>query len=159
MAITASEARAQLFPLIAQVNENAKPLHITSKQRNAVLVAESEWEAMLETLYVLGNPVNAKILLDSIDEAKKGKGKVFKFEQLDQLFGKKIERSGAKKKRVAPKKKVAAKARKRKASYQWLKGSNQNPLFFCRKLKKILITGEGVIQKSYRGFAIQLSLR
>ena len=117
MAITASEARAQLFPLIAQVNENAKPLHITSKQGNAVLVAESEWEAMLETLYVLGNPVNAKILLDSIDEARKGKGKVFKFEQLDDLFGKKTERSGAKKKRIAPKKKVAAKARKRKASY------------------------------------------
>lgn len=117
MAITASEARAQLFPLIAQVNENAKALHITSKQGNAVLVAESEWEAMLETLYVLGNPVNAKVLLDSIDDGKKGKGKVFKFEQLDELFGKKVEKKVVKKKQVAPKKKVAAKARKRKVSY------------------------------------------
>jgi antitoxin YefM len=115
MAITASEARAQLFPLIAQVNANAKPLHITSKQGNAVLVAESEWEAMLETLYVLGNPVNAKILLESIEDGKKGKGTVYRFDQLDDLFGARKAKKVVKKK-AASRKKVAAKARKRKAS-------------------------------------------
>jgi len=116
MAITASEARANLFPLIAQVNENAKPLHITSKQGNAVLVAESEWEAMLETLYLLGNPVNAKILLDSIEDGKKGKGTVYRFDQLDDLFGPRKVKSAVKKKKATPRKKVAAKARKRKVS-------------------------------------------
>jgi antitoxin YefM len=116
MAITASEARAQLFPLIASVNENAKPLHITSKQGNAVLVAESEWEAMLETLYVLGNPVNAKILLESIADGKKGKGTVYRFDQLDDLFGARKVKKVVKKK-AAPRKKVAAKVRKRKASH------------------------------------------
>ena len=116
MAITASEARANLFPLIAQVNENAKPLHITSKQGNAVLVAESEWEAMLETLYLLGNPVNAKILLDSIEDGKKGKGTVYRFDQLDDLFGPRKAKSAVKQKKASPRKKVAAKARKRKVS-------------------------------------------
>ena len=116
MAITASEARANLFPLIAQVNENAKPLHITSKQGNAVLVAESEWEAMLETLYLLGNPVNAKILMDSIEDGKKGKGKVYRFDQLDELFGASKTKKVIKKKRVAQRKKIAAKVRKRKVS-------------------------------------------
>lgn len=116
MAITASEARANLFPLIAQVNENAKPLHITSKQGNAVLVAESEWEAMLETLYLLGNPVNAKILLDSIEDGKKGKGTVYRIDQLDDLFGPRGTKKVVKKRKVTPRKKVAAKARKRKVS-------------------------------------------
>ncbi len=116
MAITASEARANLFPLIAQVNENAKPLHITSKQGNAVLVSESEWEAMLETLYVLGNPVNAKILLDSIEDGKKGRGKVYRFDQLDDLFGARKAKKQGRKKKAAPRKKVAAKVRKRKVS-------------------------------------------
>ena len=116
MAITASEARANLFPLIAQVNENAKPLHITSKQGNAVLVAESEWEAMLETLYLLGNPVNAKILMESIEDGKKGKGKVYRFDQLDDLFGASKAKKVIRKKKVAPRKKIAAKVRKRKVS-------------------------------------------
>lgn len=41
MVITASEARSQLFPLIAQVNNDSTPVVITSKKGNAVLVSES----------------------------------------------------------------------------------------------------------------------
>ena len=41
MAITASEARARLFPLIEEVNLNEKPVTITSKGGNAVLISES----------------------------------------------------------------------------------------------------------------------
>jgi antitoxin YefM len=87
MAITAAKARADLFTLIAQVNNKAKAIHIKSKQGNAVLVAESEWKAIVETLYVLGNPVNSKVLLDSIEDGKKNKGTVYDFDQLDDLFG------------------------------------------------------------------------
>lgn len=72
MAITASVARAQLFPLIEQVNEDMKPVLITSKSGNAVLIAESEYESMLETQYLLSTPANREWILKSIAEADSG---------------------------------------------------------------------------------------
>ena len=65
MAITASEARSQLFPLIEQVNNDSAPVLITSKKGNAVLVSESEWEAMLETMYLLRTPANRERIAKS----------------------------------------------------------------------------------------------
>ena len=38
MAITASEARKNLFPLIEQVNNDRTPVEITSKRGGAVLI-------------------------------------------------------------------------------------------------------------------------
>lgn len=45
MAISASEARKNLFPLIQQVNDDRAPVEITSKNGSAVLIAADEWEA------------------------------------------------------------------------------------------------------------------
>ena len=56
MVITASQARAELFPLIQQVNEDSEHIVISSKNGNAVLVSESEWESLLETVYLMRNP-------------------------------------------------------------------------------------------------------
>ena len=42
MAITASEARKNLFPLIEQVNEDRTPVEITSKRGDAVLISGDE---------------------------------------------------------------------------------------------------------------------
>ena len=72
MAITASVARAQLFPLIEQVNEDMKPVLITSKAGNAVLISESEYESMIETQYLLSTPANREWILKSIAEADRG---------------------------------------------------------------------------------------
>lgn len=72
MAITASQARAQLFPLIEQVNEDMKPVVITSKAGNAVLISESEYESMIETAYLLSTPANREWLLDSLAQADRG---------------------------------------------------------------------------------------
>lgn len=41
MAVTASEARKNLFPLIAKVNEERQPVEITSKGGDAVLMSRS----------------------------------------------------------------------------------------------------------------------
>ena len=49
MAISASTAREKLFPLIEQVNQDLKPVLITSKNGNAVLISESEYESIIET--------------------------------------------------------------------------------------------------------------
>lgn len=72
MAITASQARAQLFPLIEKVNEDMKPVVITSKAGNAVLISESEYESMIETAYLLSTPANREWLLDSLAQADRG---------------------------------------------------------------------------------------
>ena len=69
MVITASEARAQLFPLIEQVNNDSTPIIITSKKGNAVLVSESEWESMIETMYLLRTPANRERLARSRADA------------------------------------------------------------------------------------------
>lgn len=72
MAITASEARQNLFPLIEQVNEDHAPVHITSRKGNAVLMSEEDFNSWTETLHLLRSPRNARRLLDSIAEAEAG---------------------------------------------------------------------------------------
>ena len=71
-AITASEARKRLFPLIEEVNQDAAHVLITSRAGNAVLVSEAEWEAWQETMYLLRTPANARRLLASIAQADAG---------------------------------------------------------------------------------------
>lgn len=72
-AITASEARKRLFPLIEEVNQDADHILITSRAGNAVLVSEAEWEAWQETMYLLRTPANARRLIESIAQADAGK--------------------------------------------------------------------------------------
>jgi antitoxin YefM len=72
MSIPASTARANLFPLIKQVNEDQEAVLITSNAGNAVLVSESEWENMLEMQYLLSTPANRDWLLKSIEQADRG---------------------------------------------------------------------------------------
>lgn len=55
-ALTASEARANLYRLIDQAAESHQPILITGKRSNAVLVAEEDWAAIQETLYLLSVP-------------------------------------------------------------------------------------------------------
>ena len=78
MVITASEARAQLFPLIEQVNTDSTPVIITSKKGNAVLVSESEWESIIETMYLLRTTTNRERLAKS--QADVLAGKLYEYE-------------------------------------------------------------------------------
>ena len=54
--LTASEARANLYRLIDEAAETHAPILITSKRSNAVLVAEEDWNAIQETLYLVSIP-------------------------------------------------------------------------------------------------------
>jgi antitoxin YefM len=49
---SASEARANLFSLVEQVNKDHLPLIITSRQGDAVLLSKNDWESIQETLYL-----------------------------------------------------------------------------------------------------------
>ncbi|MGH8224770.1 MAG: type II toxin-antitoxin system Phd/YefM family antitoxin [Gammaproteobacteria bacterium] len=54
--LNASEARAKLYRLIDQAATSHEPIRITGKRGNAVLLSESDWDAVQETLYLLGIP-------------------------------------------------------------------------------------------------------
>lgn len=74
MAITASEARKNLFPLIEQVNADRAPVEITSRNGRAVLMAAEDWEAWQETAYLFASPANARRLLDAAQALDAGAG-------------------------------------------------------------------------------------
>ena len=54
--LSASEARANLYRLIDEAASSHEPITITGKRNNAVLVSESDWAAIQETLYLLAVP-------------------------------------------------------------------------------------------------------
>ncbi|MBA2351245.1 MAG: type II toxin-antitoxin system Phd/YefM family antitoxin [Pseudomonadota bacterium] len=54
--LTASEARANLYRLIDETASNHEPVVIAGKRNSAVLIAEADWRAIQETLYLLSIP-------------------------------------------------------------------------------------------------------
>jgi len=76
VAITASEARKNLFPLIEQVNNDRKPVEITSKRGDAVLLSRADYDALTETAWLLRVPANARRLLESLAQAGAGEREV-----------------------------------------------------------------------------------
>ena len=54
--LNATEARSKLYSLIDETNETHEPIVITGKRGNAVLLAESDWQAINETLHLLSVP-------------------------------------------------------------------------------------------------------
>lgn len=72
-AISASEARKTLFPLIERVNEDHTPIEIVSKRGNAVLVSKEDWDSIVETNYLLRSPTNAKHLMESVEQWRAGR--------------------------------------------------------------------------------------
>lgn len=72
MAITASEARRNLFNLIQRVNDDRTPVEISSRRGDAVLVSRDDYEALEETAHLLRSPANARRLLESLAQAQRG---------------------------------------------------------------------------------------
>ncbi|MEO0825733.1 MAG: type II toxin-antitoxin system Phd/YefM family antitoxin [Cyanobacteria bacterium J06639_16] len=54
--LSASEARAKLFGLLEQVNQDHLPRQITSRKGNAVLLSKDDWDSLQETLYLQSIP-------------------------------------------------------------------------------------------------------
>jgi antitoxin YefM len=73
MAITASEARKKLFPLIQQVNDDRLPVEIVSNHGRAYLVSADDYESMAETDYLLRSPSNATRLMAAADDVRRGR--------------------------------------------------------------------------------------
>lgn len=54
--ITVTKARENLYKLISEINLESKPIQITGKKRNAVLISEKDWNSIQETLHLLSIP-------------------------------------------------------------------------------------------------------
>ncbi len=64
--MTATEARAALYSLLDDVAESHEPILITGKRNNAVLIAEEDWRALTETLYLLNIPGMRESVLEGM---------------------------------------------------------------------------------------------
>ena len=54
--LSVGEARAKLHGLLDEASAFHGPILITGKESNAVLIAEEDWRAIEETLYLLSVP-------------------------------------------------------------------------------------------------------
>jgi prevent-host-death family protein len=65
--ITATEARSNLYRLIDETAESHEPVVITGKRNNAVLIAEEDWAAIQETLFLLSVPGMRESIREGMD--------------------------------------------------------------------------------------------
>ena len=65
--MNATNARQNLFRLIDEVNDSHEPVLITGKKGSAVLVSESDWKAIEETLYLNAIPGMAQSIRDGME--------------------------------------------------------------------------------------------
>lgn len=88
MAISASEARSRLFPLLQQVNDDHLPVRINSKSGDAVLMSAEDFDSWQETIYLLRSPANARRLMEAVARDKSGQAGVARtIDELSALAG------------------------------------------------------------------------
>jgi antitoxin YefM len=88
MTVTASEARARLFPLIQQVNDDHAPVRISSRGGDAVLMSAADYDSWQETIYLLRSPANARRLMEAVARDRAGDAGIVKtMEELESLTG------------------------------------------------------------------------
>ena len=63
----ATEARSRLYNLIDEASQTHKPIIITGKRNNAVLLAEEDWNAINETLYLVSIPGMRESILEGME--------------------------------------------------------------------------------------------
>lgn len=67
--LSATEARSNLYRLIDETIETHKPVTITGKRGNAVLISEPDWNAINETLHLLSIPGMRESIRDGMSES------------------------------------------------------------------------------------------
>lgn len=82
MVVSATEARQNLFRLVARSIKAHIPIKIASKEGNAVLLSEEDYESLLETLELLSKPGFRKSIEEARADMKAGRTKSIK-----EVFG------------------------------------------------------------------------
>ena len=69
--VNVTEARANLYKLIDDASVSHEPIVITGKRGNAVLLAEDDWNAINETLYLISVPGMRGSIIEGVQEILK----------------------------------------------------------------------------------------
>ena len=77
--LTATEARSNLYKLLDRAAQSHEPIQITGKRNNAVLIAEDDWRAIKETLYLLSIPRMRESIRKGLKTSLKKCGKGLKW--------------------------------------------------------------------------------
>ena len=67
--INITNARKDLYNLVDTVNKYHEPTLIVGKRANAVLISESDWSAIQETLYLNSIPGMTKSIVEGANES------------------------------------------------------------------------------------------
>ena len=77
--LSASEARANLYRLMDETAASHVPVMISGKRTNAVLIAEEDWSAIQETLYLLSVPGMRESIKAGMEEPLSKSAKALKW--------------------------------------------------------------------------------
>ena len=75
MTVTATAARQDLFRLVRKSVKGHLPVRITSKDGDAVLISEEDYESLLETLELLSKPRLRQSIAEARADIKAGRTK------------------------------------------------------------------------------------
>ena len=71
--VSITKARSNLYQLLSDVNQYSEPITLTNNRgKNGVLIAESDWNAIQETLYLNSIPGMAKSIIEGGHDADDG---------------------------------------------------------------------------------------
>jgi prevent-host-death family protein len=65
--LNATEARSKLYSLIDEAAKSHKPIRITGKRANAVLLSEEDWNSINETLFLLSVPGMRESIIEGME--------------------------------------------------------------------------------------------
>ncbi|MCP3874451.1 MAG: type II toxin-antitoxin system Phd/YefM family antitoxin [Desulfobacteraceae bacterium] len=64
--LSATEARKNLYRLIDETSSTHEPITITGKRGNAVLLSESDWRAIQETMFLVNIPGMRESIIEGL---------------------------------------------------------------------------------------------
>lgn len=64
--LTVTNARKQLYNLLDIIAKSHEPIHISGKRNSGVLISDSDWQAIQETLYLSSIPSLKKSIIKGL---------------------------------------------------------------------------------------------
>ena len=74
LAVNYSNLRENMKDYFDRIAEEKETLIVTRKDENMVIMSQSSYVSLMETLYLVSNQTNHEHLMTSIQQHKKGKG-------------------------------------------------------------------------------------
>ena len=65
--LTATQVRKDIYRLLDETSETHKPIQITGKRSNAVLISEEDWLSIQETLYLASIPGMQESIVEGLN--------------------------------------------------------------------------------------------